>query len=166
MKSIHRTLLKSVHNQDIWTLAKYFDHIHNHVRKTWIFQNAMVACKLKKITEQLQSEIIKVLLRIKRQKNVIVIKHPWRSLFMTKLWPKSLQVNSWIVFKFAFRITIFLNNCGWLPLIYIKLKNPFTSLKSLVVVPHNVAVFSIKTTFPLNWLMHIFVPSNALAVKV
>ena len=101
-----------------------------------------------------------------KTKNVIVIKHPWRSLFMAKLWPKALQVFSWIVIKFVLRITRFLNNCGWLPLIYIKLKTPLTSVKSLVVVPHNVAVFSIKTTFPLNWLMHIFVPSNALALNV
>ena len=101
-----------------------------------------------------------------KTKNVMVIKHPWRSLFMAKLWPKALRVFSWIVFKLVLRITIFLNHYGWMPLIYIKLKIPFTSVKSLVVVPHNVAVFSIKTTFPLNWLMHIFVPSNALDVNV
>ena len=44
MMNIHRNLLKSIRDQDIWTLPKYFDLMYNHVRKISIFQNAMAAC--------------------------------------------------------------------------------------------------------------------------
>ena len=43
--------------------------------------------------------------------------------------------------------------------------NSFICAKSLVVVPHRVAVFSTRTTFPLNSSMEIILLSSSLAAS-
>ena len=43
--------------------------------------------------------------------------------------------------------------------------NSFICMKSLVVVPHRVAVFSTRTTLPLNSSMETILPSSSLAAS-